>query len=218
MATIFERTNDQGQVIGYQVKIRRRGYPSQSKTFDRKADAERWARKIEGEMDEGQFVSRTAAERTALGELIDRYRAEVTPGHKGAKQELLRLAQLRKHPIASRFVATLKSKDFAEWRNERLKAVSAATTIRELNLWHAIIETARREWGINLHENPVHLVRRPQAEPARERRLSTGKSGRERASKALTTSPIGRRPFAGGYVGRRGIAVDNRIDFDTLRR
>ena len=43
--------------------------------------------------------------------------------------------------------------------------------IRELNTWHAIIEHGRKEWGINLHENPVHLVKRPPAGKARDRRL-----------------------------------------------
>ncbi len=43
--------------------------------------------------------------------------------------------------------------------------------IRELNSWHAVVEHGRKEWGINLPENPVHLVKRPKADPARERRL-----------------------------------------------
>lgn len=38
MATIVERS------AGWQAKIRRKGYPAQSRTFDSKADAEKWAR------------------------------------------------------------------------------------------------------------------------------------------------------------------------------
>jgi integrase len=171
MATIAERKNDQGQVIGFQVKIRRRGHPAQSRTFDRKTDAERWARKVEREMDDGVFVDRSEAEATTLAELIDRYILEVTPGHKGAIQEKQRLEQLRGFPLAQYSAATVKSKDFANWRNERLQEVSPATVIRELNLWHAVIERSRQEWGIHLAENPVHLVKRPKADPARERRL-----------------------------------------------
>ena len=77
-------------MIGFQVKIRRRGYPSQSQTFDRKTDAERWARKIEREMDDGVFVDRKTAHQTTLADLIDRYLNEVTrQSHKGEAQRAI---------------------------------------------------------------------------------------------------------------------------------
>jgi hypothetical protein len=43
MATITPRKNREGQVISYQVKIRRLGFPAQSKTFETRTDAKRWA-------------------------------------------------------------------------------------------------------------------------------------------------------------------------------
>jgi hypothetical protein len=52
MATITKRGD-----LQWQAKIRRKGYPPQSKTFDTRADAEKWARAIEREMDRGRFVS-----------------------------------------------------------------------------------------------------------------------------------------------------------------
>ncbi len=126
LATIFERTNDRGQVIGYQAKVRRRGYPSQSKTFNRKTDAERWARKIEREMDDGEFVDRTAAHQTTLVELINKYLKEVTPGYKGAAQERQRLEQMKQCRFAQHAAAKVKNTDFAEWRDDRLQQVSQA--------------------------------------------------------------------------------------------
>ena len=48
MATIHKSGKHQ-----WQVKVRRKGFPVQSKTFDRKIDAEQWARDIENEMDRG---------------------------------------------------------------------------------------------------------------------------------------------------------------------
>ena len=57
MATVRKRGNLQGE-----DRIRKRGYPTTSKTFETKADAEAWARLIESEMDRGIFVSRTEAE------------------------------------------------------------------------------------------------------------------------------------------------------------
>jgi len=41
--------------------------------------AEKWARSVEAEIDQGQFFSVNEAQRTTLGELIERYLIEVTP-------------------------------------------------------------------------------------------------------------------------------------------
>ncbi|ASG22176.1 hypothetical protein [Nitrospirillum viridazoti] len=79
MATIAPRKNREGQVIGYQVKIRRTGFPTQSKTFETRTDAKRWAAEMESEISRGVFVDRSEAERNTLGDLIRRYQAEITP-------------------------------------------------------------------------------------------------------------------------------------------
>jgi integrase len=202
MATIVERTNDQGQVIGFQVKVRRRGYPSQSKTFDRKTDAERWARKIEREIDDGVFIDRKSAHQTTLADLIDRYITEVTPKHKGAKQEEQRLRQLRGYRIAQHAAATVSNQDFVEWRNDRSSQVAPGTVIRELNLWHSIIEHGRKEWGINLHENPVHLVKRPTPDKARERRLDPipDSDGKTEEDRLLMAADSDKDRFMGAIV------------------
>ncbi len=49
MAT-FEKRGDY-----WRVKIRRKGFPIQTRSFDTKAQAERWTRDIESEMDKGTF-------------------------------------------------------------------------------------------------------------------------------------------------------------------
>ncbi len=59
--------------------IRRRGYPSTSETFNRKTDAEKWARGIEAKIEAGKFRDESQARRHTVGELIDRYIAEIIP-------------------------------------------------------------------------------------------------------------------------------------------
>ena len=56
----------------WQATVRMTGYPSQSKTFERKIDAEIWARKIETDIDKGIFQNSSDAEKTTLTDLIDR--------------------------------------------------------------------------------------------------------------------------------------------------
>lgn len=48
MATISKRGKHQ-----WQAKIRRKGYPVQSNTFERKIDADQWARDNENKMNRG---------------------------------------------------------------------------------------------------------------------------------------------------------------------
>ncbi|KPX85470.1 Shufflon-specific recombinase, partial [Pseudomonas amygdali pv. mori] len=153
MATIRNRGEYQ-----WEAQIRRKGYPAQRKTFETKSDAQAWARMIESEIDRGIFVSRVEAERTAFHQLIDRYISEIAPKHKGAYSEIKRLEALKRHPLATRIVATLTSSDFARYRDERLKIRKGNTVKRELALFQCVIEAARREWGIHLAENPVRMV------------------------------------------------------------
>src|SRR5690242_20000264 len=47
-------------------------------TFDTKAEAQAWARRLESEMDRGTFVDRTEAERNSFGDLLQRYAREVS--------------------------------------------------------------------------------------------------------------------------------------------
>ena len=75
----------------WQARVRRRGFPDETKSFPTKAEAERWARSIEGEMDRGEFVSRTEAEQTTFGEVIKRYMGTITPKKRGHVEETIRL-------------------------------------------------------------------------------------------------------------------------------
>ncbi|MDU9024396.1 hypothetical protein [Pseudomonas corrugata] len=110
-----------------------RAIQPKEKTFETKADAQTWARMIESEIDRGIFVSRVEAERTAFHQLIDRYISEIAPKHKGAYSEIKRLEALKRHPLATRVVATLTSSDFARYRDERLKIRKG---IRSSVSWH----------------------------------------------------------------------------------
>jgi hypothetical protein len=74
MATFRKRGPYQWQVL-----VRKKGHPTQSKTFETRAAAKQWTREVEHEMDRGIFVSRVEAESTTLRELLERYLEEVTP-------------------------------------------------------------------------------------------------------------------------------------------
>lgn len=43
----------------YQAQVRRKGYPTQTRTFETKRDAEDWAATVESEMRRGEIVGLT---------------------------------------------------------------------------------------------------------------------------------------------------------------
>jgi integrase len=183
MATFRFRSNR------WQARVRRKGYPDETKSFATRIDAEKWARSIETDIDKGQFVNTSEAQRTTLRDAIARYLVEVTPTMKGATEDTIRLKAIMRKPIARWSMANLSATRIAEYRDQRLKEVSAGTVIRELAYLSAIINHVRREWGISMPANPVQMVRKPQSPQARARVLTDEEVAR--LYEAL--EPIGRR-------------------------
>lgn len=72
MAAIQERVGKDGK-SHYRVLVRKRGFPPQSATFERKTDARSWAKSVEAAMEEGRYRDFTRAKQHTLGELIDVY-------------------------------------------------------------------------------------------------------------------------------------------------
>jgi len=169
MATIQKR----GQY--WRVQIRKKQYPPQSRTFDTKLQAEAWARAIESEMDRGIFFDRSEAERTTLHEALDRYFREVSSLKKHPHQEEQRIRRWQKHPLALRTLASLRSADFAAYRDSRRSQGRAENTIRlELALVGHLFEIVRKEWGMEGLANPLKNIKKPSGSAERDRRLKPG--------------------------------------------
>lgn len=72
MAYIQPREGKDGKK-SYRVQIRRRGQPIQSATFTTKTAAQKWARKIESQIDEGKHFKTSLAKQKTVADMIDRY-------------------------------------------------------------------------------------------------------------------------------------------------
>jgi integrase len=177
MASIVQRVAKDGSVT-WQVKIRRKGYPPVSRSFLRRADAERFARQAEADMDKGVFVSLEEAESITLAEALDRYAVEVTAKKKGRRQEESRIRLWKDHPLARRSLAAIRSVDIAAFRDARLKAGAAPATVRlDLALVSHLYTIAAKEWGLPVR-NPVRSVSLPSPNNARNRRLDAEEEAR----------------------------------------
>ena len=152
--------------------VKRKGYGTLTQTYDTKAEAEAWARKIESEMDRGVFVSRVEADNTTLAEALARYQREVSNKKRGAAQESSVIAALTESPLGPRPVGSLQGKDLATYRDGMLaEGYSPITIKRRLALLSHLYKIAEREWGMGGLVNPVPHVSIPQVHNARDRRL-----------------------------------------------
>ena len=169
MAVITKRKTGKGE--RWQAKVRRKGWPPASQTFDRKADAEAWARAIEREMDVGTFVQRADAERTTFQEAADRYKREVLPTKRAQVQPRYMLDRLCEQ-FGRYALGSISPAMLAGYRDDRLKLVSAQTVVHELGLISRVLKACQLDWGIALPQGiPTNLVRKPRVTNARERRL-----------------------------------------------
>lgn len=163
------RKKGEGQ---YHVQIRKRGYPPQTKTFAKEADARRWAIIIESEMERGVFVSRTEAEGTLVKDILARYETEVLPSKRGAPSDKSRLKTL-KEAFGDYRLASLNSSQVAKFRDQRLKAVGPQSVIHEINLLNRVLKAASIDWGIHLPNGlPTAQVRKPSKPRGRDRRVT----------------------------------------------
>ena len=174
MASFYKRG-----VYQWEARIRRRGYPDQSRTFESKLDAQMWAIQVEAEMQRGAFIVRNLADHISMRELIERFTIEVSPSHKGHLKEVARMRHTARGKIWETYVGNLKPQAIAEWRDQRLKQVSPATVLREMGDLALVMNHAIKEWGLVLPFNPLKQVKRPKVSNARQRRLKPAYSDLE---------------------------------------
>ena len=158
----------------YQVNIRRKGYPTVTRTFTSRRAAKSWSKTTEIQMERGEFNPHSSI---TVDELIKRYTKEVVPKFKGSNPALYRCKTLRrllgKHRVAELTPATL-----ASYRDERLQTIQPNSLRREFGLLSAAINTAAIDWGISIPSNPVQFARVPKFDDRRDRRLEDGEEER----------------------------------------
>lgn len=72
MAVIEKRRTQEG-AISFRAKVRIKGFPPQTQTFNRLTDARLWAQKTEAAIRDGRLQPAQESKAHTLGELIDRY-------------------------------------------------------------------------------------------------------------------------------------------------
>lgn len=162
MATIQKRGDS------WRVIVRKKGV-SKTATFAKKQEANAWAVATEAAIIAGE---RGEVPDKTFGQLLERYRDDITPNKRGGRWEAARINKLiREAPITAVKLASLDAPHFARWRDDRLKDVSAASVRREWNLLSSACNIAVKEWRW-LKRNPMADATRPESAPPRDRRIT----------------------------------------------
>lgn len=185
----------------WKAVIRKTGWPTASKTFRTKRDAEDWARRTEDEMVRGVYIQRAPAERMTVEAALQRYLREITPTKRPSTQASEHkktrplIQQLGKYSLAA-----LSAEIIAQYRDRRLAGDAddvgnliprSNNTVRlELALLSHLFTIAIKEWGMGLPTNPVSNIRRPAPGTGRNRRLTSEEAQRLRDAVASGSNPM----------------------------
>lgn len=155
-----------GKVWGVQISVAGK---RESATFPTYAECIDWQarRKLEIKAEAGG----RGGDVHSLGEALRRYADEVTPKHKGAHWEDVRIARMVRELPATLPLSAVTPDHLIEWRDKRLSQVAPASVAREMNLLSSVFEHARREWRW-IKARPMTDVTRPAGAKARERVIS----------------------------------------------
>jgi len=155
----------------WQARVHRKDHSPVVKSFNTKAEAIKWARHTESQLDLGTLAPKKAM--PPLIRIVERYLSEVTTTKKGSKQELNRGRQIARTSLGSMQLDKITSEVVSKYRDGRLREVSNNTVRLELAFLSVVFEQCAKEWGYKV-SNPVKQIRIPKPGRPRQRRLRPG--------------------------------------------
>ncbi len=179
MATFEKRIGRSGKTT-WRVRVRRAHGPWLTKSFERKADAQTWARSIEHKLDSGEHVPSAEARKRTIADAIDRYLTVTLPNSKHQKNaaEQARMLTWWKATLGTRPLVSITPATIAEVRDRLAtepsrsgKPRSGSTINRRITALSACLTVTVKEYGW-LQKNPIPNVTRMPDSKGRERFLS----------------------------------------------
>lgn len=131
------------------------------KTHKTKRSAQQWCNDIEA------GIVNLSPGSIKIHDLVERYIKEVTPSHKGYKQETLRL-RLLVNELPDKPVSKLTSNDFSIWKQTKLETVAPPTVRRYMTTLNSVFNHSLYEWKA-IERNPLEGVTKPKNNPPRNK-------------------------------------------------
>ncbi len=176
MATIIKRQSKAG--VHYLARVRLKGFPEQTATFERLTDARKWIQDTESAIREGRHFRTAAAKRHTSGDAIERYSESILPKYKSKEQANRKpILAWWSHAIGDKPLADLDSAVFAQCRDQLANTISfkggklspdtikkyfqvAASVLKVcVNEWKWLEHSPLRDGRVELPELPRGRVR-----------------------------------------------------------
>lgn len=177
MASIEKRISSSGET-SYRVKIRLKGYPTQTATFTKLSLAKEWVARTEIKIKDGKYISEIKAKKHLVSDVIDRYVKTVLVHKKSIKQDWNSQLNWWNNKIGQYTLADVTPSLISEMRDillkengSRGKPRSHATINRYLTTLQCVFSIAVKEWEL-LDINPFFRVKKLQEPRGRVRFLS----------------------------------------------
>ncbi|MBX3653177.1 MAG: site-specific integrase [Ramlibacter sp.] len=140
----------------WRAQVRRRGFPPQTRTFNTKILAEKWARQVEGEIDAGR-AGQAAPGHVLLGPLIERYSLEI-----GAKKPFGRnkesTLRLIGHYLGREPAGQLTPERLVRYITKERK-IEGVTASIDLTYLKGVLKVARALWKVGVQPSVVDDAR-----------------------------------------------------------
>jgi integrase len=120
VATIYKRLTEDGKVR-YTAYIRLKGHPRQSQTFDRKADAVRWAKQHETAVQTGRYLISQEASKRTLADLINRYTEQVLPDLPDSARDYARHLRWWREQLGSYYLSDITPRMIDDCKHKLLR-------------------------------------------------------------------------------------------------
>ncbi len=177
MAQIRERVKKNGKK-SYFVRIRMKGKPEVTASFERLTDSRLWAQQTETAIREGRYTTTAEAQKHTLSDLVERYVRDVLPRKPKIQKEYTSQLKWWVKQIGVVLLSDLTPSLISEHRdllcekitNRNIK-ISNARVNRYMAALSSAITTAVKEWEW-IDENPLRKVSKLKEPRGRVRYLS----------------------------------------------
>lgn len=141
------------------VDVRRKGHKSISKSFPTKRMAEEWGRKIERDMDNGDFQDGRTISSITIKQLIEQYQAEIGSVKPFGRNKKAVLESLSKK-LGEITLVDLNADRLTEHiKNRRLEGAGGVTIGIELTYLGSVFKVAKQLWKLPVNMDAISIAR-----------------------------------------------------------
>ncbi len=159
MATISKYRKKNGE-LSYQatVRVKQAGRVvfSATRSFPKESLARDWARRTEVEASSPDFITRHALGKMTLGDLLVRYRDELSGADKIGRSKRYVVDLLLRSSISERPISELSAQDLVEHcKIRRDSGTGPVTVFQDVSAMRTVLDYAKRIWSLPVSTQPV---------------------------------------------------------------